>query len=106
MNRPRAVPSSTTQYRSPQSSAFSSVSVLLVLAVTIGTRGNGDAAKVIESVAPNGLERIWRCVHGQRVKQSLHLHHRFRECLDSALEPSLNGFFGQPEEWRGNTSRR
>lgn len=80
-------------HRSPQSSAFSFLSVLLVLTVKINARGNSDAAKVIESFAPKSLERIWRCVHGQCVKQSLHFHHLCRECLDSALETSFNWFF-------------
>lgn len=106
MNQPWAVPSSTTQHRLPQASVFSSVSVLFGLIVEIGTRGNGDAVKVMESFVLKSLERLWRCVHGECVKQSLHFHHLFRECLNGALETSFNWFLVQPEEWRGNTSRR
>lgn len=77
MNRPWAVLSSTTQYRSPQSSIFSSASVPLVLIVWLfhETKGSGDATKVTEPLAPNSKERIRRSVHGQGVMQLMPFHH-------------------------------
>ena len=66
MKQPWAVLSSATQYRSPQSSIFSSASVLLFLIAWLfhDTRGSGDATKVTEPLAPNSKERISRYVHG------------------------------------------
>lgn len=64
-------------YCDPQSSVFTSASVLLFLLgwLFCETRGSGDVAKVPEPLASNSKDRLWKSVHGHSVMQLMHFHH-------------------------------